>query len=741
MSRTRTVGLVVLVVATVGCQDGREPWSRRVDPPTPVTVAPTPEQQQEIDRLTALAASAQGLTADALVSSHAVPFATRLGYDPTAAENLPLVQASPFALEPPEMELLAKNGFVVTSRPWFSHFAYGYEAIYAADLPVFISADSILQAVAQSYDVILARLETGTLLPAIRELLVGMRASLEAAPTLDPTRRRDADLFLTVALSLLEGGLQPSVTDLGGFAQDLYEMATAASGSSSLVLFGTAREIDFSQFTPRGHYTSSETLKRYFRAMMWLGRIDFPLVHTDPTSGVVELARHSVEDAFALRSLMDPAALARWTAVDAVLRAFVGEPDSMQPPDVDRLAADLGMSGYDLRDVSDQALAGAIVAGAYGTQKILSQIVLQPPHAGETWPLDATFLLMGQRYVLDSHVFSNVVYDRVAAYRMMPSPLDVAYAALANDQAAQLLAPELATYEYAPELETMRLLGDAHGTAFWEANLYNLWLNALRALSPGPSVGAGAALPAVATTEPWGRRLLRTQLASWAQLRHNTILYAKQSYTLGATCEFPDGYVDPYPAFYAQLEKLGAAGSAMAAALPIDAGSVLTLGSVRTYFDRLGEVAGMLKSIAEHQQTGLPLEPAQLEFINRAVRTTGGGCGGGPVGLEGWYADLFFDPSDAPSYDPTIADVHTQPTDEAGNFVGRVLHVGTGWPRTMVVTVETCVGPRAYVGLVSSYYEVVTEGLQRLTDEKWKWQIGSSDPPHEVPWVADLSAP
>jgi hypothetical protein len=28
-------------------------------------------------------------------------------------------------------------------------------------------------------------------------------------------------------------------------------------------------------------------------------------------------------------------------------------------------------------------------------------------------------------------------------------------------------------------------------------------------------------------------------------------------------------------------------------------------------------------------------------------------------------------------FDPTIADVHTQPTDAAGNPVGHVLHVGT----------------------------------------------------------------
>ena len=42
--------------------------------------------------------------------------------------------------------------------------------------------------------------------------------------------------------------------------------------------------------------------------------------------------------------------------------------------------------------------------------------------------------------------------------------------------------------------------------------------------------------------------------ASWAELRHDTLLYAKQSYSAAAGCEYPDAYVDPYPAFYGKLE-------------------------------------------------------------------------------------------------------------------------------------------------------------------------------------------
>jgi hypothetical protein len=75
--------------------------------------------------------------------------------------------------------------------------------------------------------------------------------------------------------------------------------------------------------------------------------------------------------------------------------------------------------------------------------------------------------------------------------------------------------------------------------------------------------------------------------------------------------------------------------------------------------------------------------------------------------------------------------------DEAGNMVGKVLHVGTGFPRLMVVTFDTCAGPRTYAGVVSAYHETVTSNFERLTDEKWTNQLAAS-PPVEVPWMADL---
>jgi hypothetical protein len=115
-----------------------------------------------------------------------------------------------------------------------------------------------------------------------------------------------------------------------------------------------------------------------------------------------------------------------------------------------------------------------------------------------------------------------------------------------------------------------------------------------------------------------------------------------------------------------------------------------------------------------------------------------GRVGCGDIMGQGWYPRLFFgDYHEALAFDPTIADVHTAPTDASGNPVGNVLHVATAWPRLMVVTVDTCDGPRAYAGLVSAYHEKLTTNYERLTDQEWHDELNKG-PADDVPWMKPL---
>lgn len=198
------------------------------------------------------------------------------------------------------------------------------------------------------------------------------------------------------------------------------------------------------------------------------------LIETLP-DGKQVFRRRSLEAVLALRTLVEGPARTAFDHIDQVISAFVGEHDYMQLSEVDALIADL--DGAALESFGDQQLAQLIIEKGYGAQRIASQVIFKDPRiAGQQLPLDRSFALLGQRYVADSHVFSNVVYERVivpgAESRFLPNPLDAAYAAIANDAALPLLQPELERFGYAPHLERMRALIDAHGESYWSATLH-----------------------------------------------------------------------------------------------------------------------------------------------------------------------------------------------------------------------------------------------------------------------------
>jgi uncharacterized protein DUF3160 len=672
-----------------------------------------------------------------------------LPYDPTQATGLDLVQASNLALDQAELSLLATNGFVVSARQSFPTFFMGYKAIYAAHLPLYVSLDSVLHAVHRSYDAALETFEVSLLQPELSDLLVALHGALASGggAQLPAEVRADVDLFLTVARELLGQQATPVAGADPAAVAALVAAATAGVGLQDVDLFGQTRTVDFSQFTPRGHYLDDPTLTEYFRAMMWLGRTDFRFLQYDtdaPPTAPAHFYRRQFLDGLLLATLSQGAPLDEWKSIDDVLHGFVGESDNMNVADFSRLPGVAGVSGLaDLPALSDQALGQALLDGGFGIQRIASQLLSVGPN-GSGVPLDRVFLFMGQRFVIDSEVFSDLVFDRVATsmpgapQRMLPNPLDVGFAALGNTAAAPLLASELTTYEstgYPGALHDVRELVDAHGSDFWDESLYSAWLLALRGLSaPAGDPTTVAGLPSVMKTEPWSRRILNTQLASWAELRHDTLLYAKQSYTARPNCDFPDAFVDPYPDAWGGIVLLAQLGQQLVANLPAQSGTPSsTLGA---YFAEVATDAALLRDMASEELAGQPLTADQLAFINQAVDETLVSAGCTQVEKPtGWYVRLFENPSDVLTADPTIADVHTDPAE------GLILHVATGSPRLLVVTADGCDGPRAYAGLASSYYELTTQNLQRLNDDQWAVTLTGTPAPADVSWMADVLAP
>jgi len=157
---------------------------------------------------------------------------------------------------------------------------------------------------------------------------------------------------------------------------------------------------------------------------------------------------------------------------------------------------------------------------------------------------------MGQRFVLDAYIFEELTWREVGTQanpRLLPKGLDV-MAALGSEEAYAILG-EMGETAYANYPEQMtKLRGEISALQLdsWTQNLYWTWLYAFDPLLESK----GAQYPAFMQTEAWARKDLHTALGSWTELKHDTILYAKQTMAEmggGEPPDLPRGWVEPNP--------------------------------------------------------------------------------------------------------------------------------------------------------------------------------------------------
>ncbi|MBD3291107.1 DUF3160 domain-containing protein [candidate division KSB1 bacterium] len=652
-----------------------------------------------------------------------------------------------------ELELLRKNRFIVSERISERSFGGAFHNVYAKDLPVFVTTDAILHALHASYDKILMRLEFAIMEPNLIRFLnslynayPSLHANYSAHSELENSLK-DVDLYVTIAKSLIDGEkADPYFVD-----QQLFDTVWNGIQSEQCIqipLFADRmREIDFSQFTVRGHYdreiwdeSGRRTLENYFKAMMWLGRIDFYLTPPpenpwEPKWTKEEIRRMNISAVLLNEMLESTQQRHLLEENDRLITLLVGESDNLTPTEFNDILSDQAISSaYDLlNDQIYDSLQTALKNSSHASQKILSCFMMMDPYSSEPGVLPVSFRLSGQRFIIDSYIFSNVVFDRIIynnkkIWRPLPDPLDAMFV-LGNDNTLPLLRNELGTYKYASQLNALRYLVDEYDRDFWNKSLYNSWLHAIRLLNPAEE---RRGYPFFMKTVAWQQEKLNTQLASWAQLRHDNLLYAKQSYTGATGCSFPHSYIEPYPEFYQQIANF-----ADKAAIHLSGLSTqyLHLPALDNYFLNLSRTMKQLETLAQKELNRQPFNEEETEFLERMLFRV---SGSGAPPYDGWYAQLFYDNWDTAEIDYIIADVHTQPTDQSGSKVGRVLHVATGMINLGIFLAESPSSeymPMAFVGPVFSYYEKITRDFERLNDSKWKELVQQRNVPERPDWT------
>ena len=658
---------------------------------------------------------------------------------------------SKYSLTPYEISLLDQNGFFVSERMKKISFGESFLEIFHKDLPVFVSTDAILHAFHVSYDRILKDAELGFLIEKVKSLLSELHSNqnlLFTKYSTDPdmlTMLKDVDVYLTVPLKLFELPVSPYYSENAGKIDTILQLIEAEEMTTYELFSDNCKVIDWSQFKPRGHYFEDENtwpqteLPEYFRAMMWLGRTELYL--TKPKSDSVLCpppsfndVKRQIIDSYLIKELIDVTnTYSHYTEIENTIKIFAGEQDNVTLDNLTYLKNAINFMDADelLDSLTIVEFQDTLRNQSYAYQLILSQILFNDPMSPDSIVPASAFMLFGQRFVIDSYVTATVVYDRIKYYnqfvcRLFPSLLDVLFA-LGNSASAQLLISELNEYHYSTNLAALRYLIDSYDDEFWSANLYSNWLNIIRKLNPPEDRNN---LPPFMQTAAFWQEKMNTQLSSWAELRHDNLLYAKQSYTGGTVCSYPYSYVEPFPEFYQTLKDFSV--SAVNKLQTINFSDPGLQYSITEYFNTLGNVMDTLKTISVKELNQEMLTAEEITFLQNMIYEDGSGGSGTPPYL-GWYPRLFYNDffysgnsmtnKGLMDSDHLVADMHTVPTDCFGNIMGWVKHVGTG-PINLGVFiapwndgVET-----AFIGPVMSYYEYTTEDFLRLTDQEWNNQ-------------------
>jgi hypothetical protein len=688
-------------------------------------------------------------------------------------------------LSPDAVTRLLDLGFVVTDltlQRQCEDVADAYSVITNAGVPVIVTSGSLLHVFHVLFDDLLRTIESERLYDELWNLSLNLHNS-----SLETYRESDGDLaeaarrnavFFAVGLSLLthkeeEPGRSPLPRGLDETARKGYrfevpeelveqveqevELISKHAGFTASPLFRYAE--DYSQYVPRGHYTYSEKLKKYFKAMMWYGRMTMLLkgkgtVDVDGSSrtrdGLVSAydARIQTLEALMIALAMDSdeALFARWETMYRVTSFFVGFSDDLGPYEYIDAMNDILGSEPNLAAFTDEH-HGEIKTrlAEYHSPRIYGGTgnpIIFPPFTPEQADeiLDATrgFRLMGQRYVPDSHILSELVAPHTGEFtggempftalsvpgvgiqRVFPRGLDV-MAVLGSERARGIL-DETGDADYAKYDQAFADIKqeiDAIYGPEWNQNLYWNWIWMFKAYVRESHRG----YPAFMQSDAWRDRVITQALASWSELRHDTILYVKQSYTmvLGSIDLPPEepvgpppGYVEPVIETYTRLLSLT---KMMREGLT--AMGVIGSQGVRN-ITGLENALGRLISISTLELEGQPLGEEDLNYIHD---------------FGGTLDDLLGGLERKSRKTTLVADVHTD-----GNS-SMVLEEAVGYVDLLVAAWKSPDG-NIYIGggPELSYYEFKHPMGDRLTDEAWR-ELLETDPPAPPPWTGSYTTP
>lgn len=505
---------------------------------------------------------------------------------------------------------------------------------------------------------------------------------------------------------------------------------------------GISFSVDFTQFTPRSHYTGSSLRRQYFRTMMWFSQIPFFI--KSPA-----LTKH----AFAITQLLaeHPEQMKDYATLESTINFLVGESDDLMPSDY--MQALLESKG---KENQEGALMEFLAKARPPKIKSMSASY---PSVGEVETADVLLATKGMRFfsgkfIIDSYWTGRLTQGDEAplpgySQKLPPMASSLQVMSLLGSDYARSQIPTLDFYTPETKLAIDQAMSelqqemDGLDSSFWTSNVYNGWLWTIRSLFSWQKEHHDA-LPRFMQSEQWPVKTLQTAAGFWTELRHATLLYAKQSFAElggGGACDPrtiptpPKGYIEPNIQAFDRLSYV--AKTTEAGLKEMGFHSLQNLSSLSSFIEAIDLAKAYVVKQLHNEK-----------FAEEVVKEW---RGEGPDGeecveysLEGesdWevlrsrIVSQLQNSLPVPVEGPVlsakdkraalIADIHTG-QDSANPL--RILYEATGVPHVILVAVKDSNGPRLTIGFTYSQYEFTKEyGGPRMTDEDWQKNFYSGD--------------
>ena len=494
-----------------------------------------------------------------------------------------------------------------------------------------------------------------------------------------------------------------------------FKQIQEASGDHSVVF--ETRE-DFTQYKPRGHYTKNGVLEGYFKASMWFGRIHFAISEKDPESERMTPIALFIVDTVK----KNPDLYKKWKEIFDPITTLIGESDDLGFPDILPLWSDQKVDDFKAwtenksNFLSFMKLCNdKLKPPAISSNTVFLGFDGKEPITLEKPPMGWRFL--GQRFTLDASFFQQLVHPEVKdrtnvrgldIMRILGSPVAESFIAQ-NDykepEAGNLFAGGMALKKAHQRLKES---ADSLSADYWSKNYYNSILATVRAQATFCQ-GAGFYF----TECPmWSMKSLISSHSTWAELKHDTILYVKQSYAeKGGGDDWdvtyrtksipkPINYIEPNLSFWElSLKSVKQLISTYATYRLLDEETERVLRSLFEMYSRIYDICGREVT-----------DTAISEADNSWIRTI--------PSLLANYVMIHQDNGDIMEQDDLqmacIADVFTNAD------TGQCLEVGIGKPYKVYIPLNDGCGKRIAVGFIPSYHEFYQPTSNRLNDDQWK---------------------